>query len=78
MRVRITLDECPVVSFERAERLFSCHFKRKHFFSADIIKERIGSTNPNHVKGSFALKHLITSKWEVEETILTDFFFYFL
>lgn len=44
-----------VVFFGRTKRLSSYHFKSKHFFLADAIKDEISSTKPTHV-GNFALK----------------------
>lgn len=43
--------------FEELKGFFvSCHFKRKHFLSADIIKDGIGSAKSSHVEGNFALR----------------------
>lgn len=62
-----------VVFFERTKRLKpSCLFKRKHFFSTDIIIGGIGSANATPAERSFVLKRLISPRWEVEETIITD------
>lgn len=61
-----------VVFFERTKRFSSCHFTRKHFFSADIIKDGIGRANSTPAERTFALKRLIGPRWQVEEPILTD------
>lgn len=53
-----------VVLIWKTERL-SYHFKGKHFFSAVIIKDGIGSANPIHIEGNFVLKvsSLQGGKW---------------
>lgn len=62
-----------VVFFEKTKRLKpSCRFKRKHFFSTDIIIGGIGSVNATPAERNFVLKRLISPRWEVEETIITD------
>ena len=64
-----------VVSFKRTKRLSFCHSKRKHFFSADVIKDEVGSTKPK-LCWEFCPENLITSRWEMEKTILTNGHFF--
>lgn len=61
-----------VVSFERTKGLSSCCFEKKYFFSADIIKDGISTANSTSAERNFALKHWVSPRWELEETILTD------
>lgn len=65
-----------VVLIGKTERLSSCHFKGKHFFSAVIIKDEIGSANPIHIERNFVLKisSLQGGKWKKRFLQMNIFF----